>query len=812
MAISFVMLLGFLFYISNLYIVKSIEQQETNELTNSIELVNNLIDDKMESLNRTTGDWGPWDDMYNFVKEPSQDFIDLNFDAITMSNLELSLLAVVVDDKVLLLKAYDYPEKQSIEEIDGITNDFLRYIPIMTNPSIESGYLSGVICINDQPMLVSIRPITDSTRKLPKVGMLIMGRYLDSTVTDSIQKLTKGTITVEEVKGYKGIIGDNNQKLTLITPLDNDRIKVNSYISDLLSEKSFSIELTSNRNTYHKGLQYLNFFIIFFAGSLLIVSLLCIEFLKRLIIKPLEKINSEVIIIDEKNMVDTRIAVKGNDEFTILSKEINSMLARIDKANKKVIESENQLKVVFDAAGAGYWDWDISNDKLRFNSRTMEMMGYGNEETITSVREWKKFIHQEDKKYAVDIVNSSKFNISNTILLELRMLTRHSGYKWFLLQGKSIEHSNGESTRMTGIITDITDKKVSEEELKYLTYYDVLTGLFNRGHYEVILNNLSKMAKLPVTIMIADVNGLKLINDTFGHATGDQLLIKVSKILKKACGENSLISRLGGDEFSIIIERSNEDMVKIIFETIKRLCNESQINSLTMSIALGYATKCYENEDIYETAKIAEERMYRNKLLERRSLRNSTISSLSKMLIEKSYETEEHAIRMFKICEKIGKKNGMTSAQLDELNLLAKLHDIGKIAIPDSILNKQGKLTEDEFEIIKTHTQTGFRIASELYDLRHVAYQILCHHENFDGSGYPNALKDNSIPFLSRVIRIVDSFDVMVSGRPYKNAMTKKEAIDELQKYSGKHYDPELVKLFIEAYEELDIESVKISS
>jgi len=498
-----------------------------------------------------------------------------------------------------------------------------------------------------------------------------------------------------------------------------------------------------------------------------------------------------------------RIDVKGKDEFTILSKEINSMLERIDGANKKIIESENQLKVVIDAASAGFWDWDIKNDKLKLNYRTMEMLGYGNEDKITSINSWENLIHEEDKMFSINTVNSSNL-CSNTILLEHRLLTKHSGYRWFLIQGKTIEQINGDSARVTGIITDLTDKKLSEEKLKYLTYYDTLTGLFNRGYYEIISSNINNAVRLPVTIIVADVNGLKLINDTFGHAAGDKLLIEIGKILRKACGENAIISRLGGDEFSIIIEGSNENIVKNIIETIKKLCNETQVNSLTMSVALGYSTKHNETEDIYEIAKIAEERMYRNKLLEKRSSRNSTISSLSKMLFEKSYETEEHAVRMFKICEKIGKKINVTSAQLDELNLLAKLHDIGKVAIPDNILNKPGKLTEDEFEIMKTHTQIGYRIAIELVDLQHIAYQISCHHENYDGSGYPNALKDNAIPFLSRIMRIVDSYDVMVSGRPYKMPMTRQDAIDELQKYSGKHYDPELIKLFMEVYEELE--------
>jgi len=805
MAISFFVLLGSLFYISNLYIVKNIKLQENNELKNSIELVHNLLQDNMNSLNRTTGDWAPWDDMYNFVKEPTQDFIDSNFDPITASNLQLNLLAIVVNDRILVLKAYDYSTKKSIEETDGIKIDLAEYISKLKIPENKSDLISGIISVNHQPMLISMRPITDSARKAPQAGELIMGRYLDGTVIDSIQKLTKGTLTIAEDKEYKGILGNNfDQKFTSITPLNNNNIMINYYINDIFFDKSFRIELTANRNTYNQGRQYLNFFILFFIVSLLIVSIVCIELLRRFIVKPLEKINSEITIIDANNILDLRIDVKGNDELTTLSKEINSMLDRIESANKKVIESESQLKVVIDAASAGFWDWDIKNDKLKLNSRTMEMLGYGNSDIVTSVNTWKKLIHEEDKLYSINTINSSIHNISNTILLEHRLLTKRNGYKWFLIQGKVIEQINGDSARVTGIITDLTDKKLSEEELKYLTYYDTLTGLFNRGYYEIIVNNPNKTLKLPVTVFIADVNGLKLINDTFGHSAGDRLLIEISSILKKACGENAIISRLGGDEFSIIIEGSNEDIVKKIYETIKKLCNETQVNSLTISIALGYSTKHNETEDFNEIAQTAEERMYRNKLLEKRSSRNSAISSLSKMLFEKSYETEEHAVRMFGICEKIGQKINMTSAQLDELNLLARLHDIGKVAIPDDILNKPEKLTEAEFEIMKTHTQIGYRIAIELVDLRHVAYQILCHHENFDGSGYPNGLKDNAIPFLSRIIRIVDSFDVMVSGRPYKMPMTRQDALDELLKYSGKHYDPKLIKLFIEVYEELE--------
>lgn len=804
MTITFLFLLAILFYISNLYIVKNIKQQENNELTSRIELVHNLLQEKINSLNRTTGDWAPWDDMYDFINNPTPEFINSNFDAITASNLQLNLLVAIKNNKILTLKAYDYITKQDIHDTAKIEKDFNEYLPSINIAGIKHDLTSGIIYINNQPMLISIRPITNSARNSGPVGILVMGRYLDSNVTDSIQTLSTGILTATMANDYKGLQGDSfNQNYLNISLLNNNNIMINYYVNDLFLKRSFNIELTLNRDIYNQGWQYLKFFIIYFIISLSILFIICNELLRRFIIKPLENINSEITQIDAKSMLNRRIKEKGNDEFTVLSKEINSMLLRIDNANKQVLESETQLKGVIEAASAGFWDWDIINDKLMVNDKTMELLGYGNNAKITSIEEWKKIIYEDDKMYSINRVNSS-INNSSPILLEHRLLTKQNDYKWFLIQGKTIKKIEGKSVRVTGIITDINDKKTADEQLKYLTYYDSLTGLFNRGYYEIVLKSINTTGKLPLTIFIADVNGLKLINDTFSHAMGDKLLIEVSNLLREACGETTLISRLGGDEFSIIVEDSNETMVKDIYETIKRLCDKTQIQSLTVSIAIGYATKYSKDQDIHEIAKIAEERMYRNKLLEKRSARNSTISSLSKMLYEKSYETEEHAIRIFKICEKIGKRINLNSAQLDELNLLAKLHDIGKIAIPDNILNKADKLTEEEFEIIKTHTQIGYRIATELYDLRHVAYQILCHHENFDGSGYPNSLSGSAIPFLSRIVRIVDSFDVMISGRPYRMAMTKQDAIKELLKYSGKHYDPELIKLFIEVFEEFE--------
>jgi HD-GYP domain-containing protein (c-di-GMP phosphodiesterase class II) len=155
---------------------------------------------------------------------------------------------------------------------------------------------------------------------------------------------------------------------------------------------------------------------------------------------------------------------------------------------------------------------------------------------------------------------------------------------------------------------------------------------------------------------------------------------------------------------------------------------------------------------------------------------------------------------MHRLCIKVGKKLGLGDAMIDELALLAVLHDIGKIAIPDHVLNKPDKLTEEEWKTMKTHSEIGFRIASESPDLSHIAYSILTHHENYDGTGYPKGLKGKEIPIISRIISILDAYDVMTHDRPYKKAIETEAAILEIRRCSGTQFDPDLIELCIAVF------------
>jgi len=286
------------------------------------------------------------------------------------------------------------------------------------------------------------------------------------------------------------------------------------------------------------------------------------------------------------------------------------------------------------------------------------------------------------------------------------------------------------------------------------------------------------------------------------------LIQKIGQILHNVCGETEIVARWGGDEFIILSVNQEKDYLITLRETIKEECEKVVDFGFKVSIALGIADK-REQADIETVMNLAEERMYRSKLTEVKSSRNATIASLLQTLYEKNSETEEHTQRLKFLALKLGKRLKLSQDELNKLELLSLLHDIGKTGIPEHILLKQGKLTNEEWTIIQRHAEIGFRIAKATHGLEHVAKEILCHHERFDGTGYPQALKGEEIPALSRIIAILDSFDVMTHERSYKAAFSVDYAIEELKRCSGTQFDPMLVTEFLGFLQDESIVPVK---
>ncbi|PKP61335.1 hypothetical protein CVT91_03420 [Candidatus Atribacteria bacterium HGW-Atribacteria-1] len=343
------------------------------------------------------------------------------------------------------------------------------------------------------------------------------------------------------------------------------------------------------------------------------------------------------------------------------------------------------------------------------------------------------------------------------------------------------------------------ERKRTEERIKHLSFHDFLTGLYNRAYFEEELKRMNNPRYYPLSIISLDVNGLKVINDTFGHDQGDKLLQHLASLLTSISRKGDIIARVGGDEFAILLPSTSSQATLDFCERVRKVCLKDDIEPahLRVNLALGHVTQEGEYKDINTLLKEADQKMYQDKLFSAKSRERHLLDSFGLILAERDPHTEDHAQRLQELALALGKKIGLSGYQLNNLRLLALLHDIGKIGIPDNILFKIYTLTPSEWERMKVHSQIGYRMAKNIPDFSPIAQEILYHHEHWDGSGYPEGLKKEEIPILSRIISIVDAYDVMQSRRPYKGTVSKTKALKEIKSCAGTQFDPQLVEIFL---------------
>lgn len=350
------------------------------------------------------------------------------------------------------------------------------------------------------------------------------------------------------------------------------------------------------------------------------------------------------------------------------------------------------------------------------------------------------------------------------------------------------------------MIRDITQQVRLEDELRQMAERDAMTGLYNRRIFEEEMFAKEDKATEGIALIILDIDGLKLINDTVGHEVGDQVIKIVGKEVQDRFEAFGLVARLSGDEFGVMSECLDGDAIEQIMKRMKATIDEINGFSKLFQISVSYGYGIYVGQAFDPRAlfREADNNMYQNKMFKASSVRSGLVRTLMKALEAKDFITEGHADRMESLTEELGRAIGLGQNKIDRLMLLAKFHDIGKVGIPDRILNKPGKLDEQEYRIMKTHSQIGRRIALASPELSDIADLIYHHHEKWDGTGYPLGVVGEAIPIECRILALVDTYDAMTNDRPYRKALPHEAAMKEIRIHKGRQFDPTLVEAFVE--------------
>lgn len=461
-------------------------------------------------------------------------------------------------------------------------------------------------------------------------------------------------------------------------------------------------------------------------------------------------------------------------------------------------QSEEKYRFITENTSDVIWILNLNTYKFTYISPAVtRLRGYTVEEAMSqsveesmSSQSWEMVQSQIEASLGRFILDSE--NASNNIITIQQ--SHKNGTKLWVEISTRYRFNNQNEIEIFGISRDVTERKLIDDEIRYLGFHDQLTGLYNRRYYELELDRLNTKRNHPISIIIADINGLKMTNDVFGHEIGDELIKITSNVLKDVCREDEIIVRTGGDEFLILLPKTNIEECEKIVNRIYRTVNKVQDKKYLISLSIGYSSKDTIDKDISDVTNQADRFMYQHKLVESEIYKRQLLGDIMKRLYRLDPDLRRHLKSTTFLVNQFGKYLNLSLDEIKRLKLAAMYHTIGRIGIDEKDIKLfHTNRIKNEY-LLKRQPELSYQILKYISDYNEIAHIILACQENFDGTGYPKGLKGNEIAKESMIIHCINNFDKL----RYNLNLSVDNALERLMAQSNFELEPKLCHQFIE--------------
>ncbi|MCT4634308.1 MAG: diguanylate cyclase [Firmicutes bacterium] len=495
------------------------------------------------------------------------------------------------------------------------------------------------------------------------------------------------------------------------------------------------------------------------------------------------QLDNEQVYISVSKVVTDRI---HSEEVLEIKRDLESQKIQLEEQNQFLIRSERRNKAFLDVIPDLLFVYDSKGRFLDFQTSDESNLLVNKEAFLG--------------KHVSDIMPKE---VSDMAMECIDETLKNGELQWFEYSLEVGDEKEYFETRMVkssddevmAIVRDITSQKKEKDLIMKFSYKDSLTGVYNRRYFDEYMEAIEKL--IPTSLIMVDVNGLKLTNDAFGHMLGDELLKYVAETLEEVCPEGSTVCRIGGDEFVVFMVNIDEEGTEKVVEDICEKIKDQYVNDISVSISIGWQTRMDYKMTTHDMFIKAENNMFRRKMIESRTIRYNIVNTIMKTLNERINYEKKHSEGVSIISKNIAEAMDCSPRMTMDVEMAGLMHDVGKIAVRSELLNKPGKLTEEEYNEIKRHSESGYQILKSVDEYSSISDDILYHHERYDGKGYPRGLKGEEIPIIARIIAVAEAYEAIKSDRSYRKGLPKELAIEEILRNSGTQFDPVVVEAFV---------------